>query len=212
MCYSAETSARTLIINAISSFILYMTYDPPMAIFLFSAGFMQFWDYIFWNNLGKNAVNYWATKMAMINNNIQPIIFALALYYYRNGKGFTKETLLILGIFSILFIFYVIYSWSKIDYTLVTKKSSPGLLWQWNYLKYGRIFYGAFLLVILYLLYHFYTYPMNIIFMLLGLFTFIFSFFKYNEHVGSGRFWCFYSAFLPIIVYLIYFLQDNLIW
>ena len=102
MCYSAGTSLTTLLVNHVSALVLYYTYDKPLGIFLLFAGFMQFWDFLFWENPGENWINYWSTKMAMISNNIQPIVLGLALYFYREGKGFTEETWWVIGGFAFI--------------------------------------------------------------------------------------------------------------
>ena len=206
MCYSAETSIKTLIINHISAILLYYTFDPAIATYLIFVGIMQFWDYIFWKNQEKNAINYWSTKMAMLNNNFQPIILGLSMYLF-NHIQFNYFSILIFFLYFLITIFYCIYSWFSIDYTLVTKASAPGLFWQWNFLPGGPYYYALYFITTCILMYN-YAYPIKYILIILYSLSFFFSYFKYNT-LDVGRMWCFLFAFSPIFILLIYILLEQ---
>lgn len=207
MCYSAEKSLETLIINHISGILLHYTYDPIMGIFLLYVGFMQFFDYMFWKNQEKNAINYWFTKIAMITNNTQPIILALCISYFTGSWLYFYEFIIVF-VYSIITLFYSIYSWYQIDYTLVTNKSSPGLYWQWNYLYGGINFYLLFLITLCTLFYRF-TYPINYVYIFLSIFSFVLSWYKYKTHKSVGRMWCFFAGYLPIFVIILYMIIEQ---
>ena len=207
MCYSAEKSLETLIINHISSLLLYYTYDPIMGMFFLYVGFMQFFDYMFWTNQEKNNTNYWCTKLAMMENNSQPIVLALFISYFTNSWLYLYEIVTV-TIYSIIAFFYGIYSWYHIDYTLVTKNSSPGLFWQWNYLPGGLTFYMLFLITICILFIRF-TYPMNYIFIFISIISFILSWYKYKKNKSVGRMWCFFTGYLPIFMMFLYMILDK---
>lgn len=168
--------------------------------FLF-VGLMQLYDLIFWSHLSKNNINFIATKMAMISNNFQPVVLGLLLIFTKDKLN--KFTLILFVIYVITSVIYSIYSWNKISYTLISPSSSPSLYWEWNNLL-GRSYYYAFYLIItVLLLYDGFTWPLNYILIGIMIISFIFSYYNYKKKLSIGRFWCYFTGFIPVFVLLI---------
>ena len=94
MCYSLEVSRNSFLINVISCFMLFNfsknNNAKILSLFFLFIGFMQLFDWIFWNNQDtfnekKMIVNKIFTKIAMIFNHLQPIVLALLLMYYKKS-------------------------------------------------------------------------------------------------------------------------------
>jgi hypothetical protein len=171
---------------------------------------MQLYDAIFWNypptgesssttNNSNSNINQITTKLAIITNHLQPIILGLLIYYF-NGS-LTKTSKILLLFYTICIVIYTISLWNKISYTTVSERSSPSLDWKWNH-QYGAQFvYFIFLLTLIVLFYQ------NIkiggkLATFLTLISFLFSLYKYQIKEASGRFWCYFAAFAPLIFLL----------
>lgn len=207
MCYNSQASIQAFIIGTISSIILYQT-DPILSILAFFIYVMQLYDYIFWNNLTKNNINYIFTKIAMITNHLQPIILALAIIYIKKDKLFNIEKIS-LASYTIIAIIYTIYYWNDINYTLITDESKPSLYWEWNDKDGNILLYLLYLITMLLLLYYHFTFPSNIILIVLFILSFLFSGFYYFKNKAVGRFWCYYAPFIIFIYSCLMFLYKN---
>jgi len=220
MCYSKEVSQRSFIINMISSYILY-TYsnniENKLFAFIFAfIGLMQLYDWIFWENQditnkSQADINFVTTKLAMIANNLQPIVLALLIYYFKGKIG--KISTYMLVIYVIFMMIYSIKTFNKITYTLTEKvdvrrlvkdEEKASLFWEWNSNEEGgNVFvYSIFILTITMLAYENLSYPINIILSFISVFTFVLSWYIFKGH-SVGRFWCNFVAFIPLFILFI---------
>jgi hypothetical protein len=209
MCYSSSTSIKAFSIGVISSLLLvYLSSKKDYKIigyfFLFVV-LMQLYDAIFWNyppiNKSFSKTNEIATKFAIIFNHLQPIVLYLLIYYYNKGK-IDKSSKWLTLFYTIVIIIYTLNLWNKVKYTKVTERSSPSLDWEWNH-QFGAPFvYFIFLITLIVLFYQ------NVkiggkLAAFLTLISFLFSLYKYQIKANTGRFWCFFSAYAPLL-FLIY--------
>ena len=216
MCYSYTQSRNNLIINIITSYILYNYKNKSiykiLGLIFGYIGIMQLFDMIFWStqnikDIYKANVNYIATKIAMFVNHSLPIVLAYLIYYFQGKLGLVS---LIILIFYILVIsMYTYYAYYKISYTLVNNNSVSqsryGLHWSWNYEPYYKQVYIIYLLTIIILSYENLPNPFNIILAFIFLLSFLFSRY-YFKGLSFGRWWCKVGAFIPIFfIMLTYF-------
>lgn len=212
MCYSKNISIYSFITSIFTNlFLIYYSYNSDLnqeysltlrvvGYGMMFVGFMQLFDYIFWTNQVENALNFVTTKIAMVFNHLQPIVFAI-LFLLIKGKISSLSSILIV-LYTVFAIFYTYRAWNKIDYTLVTDKSKPGLFWEWNYQKYARYFYALFLIMLTVLYFENVEYPLNIIGVAISNLTFFYSLIKYNNKGDVGRMWC-HLASLSSLLFLI---------
>jgi len=201
MCYSSDASRVSFSVNLITSYILYTysktEYSKIFALFFAFVGLMQLYDLIFWENLSENNINYIFTKIAMISNHLQPIILALLIYMI-SGKLESLSKIIII-IYSLFALVYSINTYKNINYTLVSKESSPSLYWQWNDQPYAEIVYTLFLMSLVILCFENFEYPINTIFVLITILSFILSSYYYKGQ-SIGRFWCYFSSYIPLLL------------
>lgn len=211
MCYDINASKNALIIGLITSLILFLNSNKSknelvnktfkiISLFFAFVSLMQIYDWIFWLNQETNNMNYTMTKMAMITNHLQPIVFALLIYFY---LGRLNPIIIFYIIVSLL---YSIKAFTQINYTLVTKRSRPSLFWEWNYLEGSNIIYFVFLITLCLLSLEL-AYPLNYIILFINIITFFFSLYHYKT-TASGRMWCYFASYIPIILF---FYQSTLI-
>lgn len=212
MCYDLQASIRSSITSFITCYILYnntlnqnnkihYTFQL-LALFFAFVSLMQIYDWIFWESLnknkGENQTNYIFTKIAMITNHLQPIIYAYLVNKVHTLNSISK---LVLVIYIILSFVYSIYAFNKITYTIVTDKSKPSLDWEWNFLEYSYPFYMLFLLSLTLTSLNL-PYPLNSLMIVINICTFVFSYYTYKrETMGKG--WCFIASYVPIFLLLI---------
>jgi hypothetical protein len=204
MCYNIQASITSFIVGFISSIILFH-YDAILSIFFMFVFLMQLYDFIFWSNQKKNNINFFFTKLAMITNYSQPILLGLLLFLNKRfERKYYNNILFIFILYIISTIVYIIYSWNNINYTLVSKKSYPSLYWQWTYLKYKEIYFTFYMFMTILLSYFGFPKPLNYILIFIILLSFIISYYFYKGKSAVGRFWCYYSAYLPLLFILYY--------
>jgi hypothetical protein len=161
---------------------------------------MQLYDYILWHNQTKNATNAFVTRLAMITNHLQPLVLALAIVAL-DKKRVGPITRWLLPVYTIVAVVYSIYAWFGIDYTLVTESSRGSLFWAWNY-QGGYIavgMYTMFLLTLCVLAYEHYERPINWIFVICIVLSFLFGSIYFKGRT-EGRFWCWTAGFIPLIL------------
>jgi hypothetical protein len=210
MCYTPSTSINAFFIGLISSFLLYFkSYNSSgpgpssnpsyleykvLALFFGFVSFMQLFDYIFWTNY-QNSTNILFTKIATIFNHLQPIVLAFILY---KTIGLKSAGLNLTYIYSIVILLYTINIWKSLKYTEVTPESAPSLDWKWNRGNQADIVYILFLLTLIVLLWSNLQNTGKIA-AIITLLSFLFFYFKYQIQLSTGRFWCYFAAFAPLI-------------
>jgi hypothetical protein len=210
MCATLKHSIYNVIINFISSLLLFYIYKKKqlnkdiliIILFFLFISLMQIYDVIFWLNQKENNINYIFTKIAMITNQLQPIIFTylISLYYKLNDT-----TILILILYIFFSLYYCISIFNKINYTLVTKESYPVLDWKWNNFYNSQHIYILFVLL-LSLCSSYFQYPLNIISIIFTNLSLLFSYYYYKKYIG--KVWCIIAVYFPLLILIIKILKS----
>lgn len=198
MCYSPHASLVAFVVNSCTCLVL-MHYNLVLGLFLFYVGIMQLYDLIFWTHQVENAVNYWITKLAMITNNLQPLVLA-ALVVTIGKKRLSIPTWTVVCVYALVLLWAIPYSWNRITYTMVTPESAPSLYWQWNYLPWSTTMYSLYMLAFLMVMWDGLEWPMNTFVILLTIVSFVLSQHYYKGKTSTGRFWCYFAAWTPLII------------
>jgi hypothetical protein len=223
MCYSYAQSRNNLIINIITSSILYNYKNKPiykiLGLIFGYIGIMQLFDMIFWStqnitNESQRRINYITTKIAMFVNHSQPLVFAYIKYYFLGKLGILSLSMLL--IYTLVMSIYTYYAYNKVNYTLVQQgyiktfnnvdtQIRPYLNWEWNHQPYAIFVYIIFLLTVIILSYENLPNPFNKILAVIYLLTYLFSNY-YFKGLSIGRWWCKICAFIPMFfIMLAYF-------
>ena len=219
MCYTSSISAKAFCIGIISSLVcIFLNHTEKekkagidsdfkiLGYFFIFVSFMQLFDWIFWTQ--PDNINKITTKIACIFNNLQPIVLALLIYYFKqNLLQKDKTTIFLVILFTICITLYTINGWSELTLTKVTKESSPSLYWQWNNFKYCSFVYLFFLFMLCWLIYNYLNSPYNYVGVIITISFFLFSMYKYKGQLSTGRFWCYFAAFVPIIFVILLYLK-----
>ncbi len=210
MCYTSSTSIKAFIIGVVSSLLL-ITLDfknknidtnksyKIIGYFFLFVTLMQLYDAIFWNHPPPSNTNKITTKLAMITNHLQPIVLGLLIYYFNRNMEETSKIALI--VYTICITLYTINAWNKVEYTTVSNRSNPSLDWEWNRQDLASFVYFIFLVTLIILFYQNVKVG-GILAAILTLISFLFSLYKYQIKAASGRFWCYFAAFAPVIFLL----------
>ena len=197
MCYTAEASAYSFIVGITVSSYLYTQPSSDLKIIggiFFLVSFMQLFDYVFWRTQdgASKDTNRLFTKLAIIVNNIQPLVLAYLIYKY---KGSVKGENIVY-LYGLVIVLFMMSNWKLLDTTTVGKDGS--LYWSWNHWEYSRYFYMFFLGMLLYLSYYNLSAPYNTVLPFIILSLYIVTYFKYGVEV-YGRFWCYFAPFVPVV-------------
>ncbi len=203
MCYTASASAYSFIVGIAVSSYLYNQPSPDLKIIggiFFLVSFMQLFDYVFWKTQDGSTkskdTNRLFTKLAVIVNNIQPLVFAYLIYKY---KGSVKGENLVY-LYGLVMVLYMMENWKLLSSTEVGPDGS--LYWSWNHWEYSGQFYIFFLGMLLYLGYYNLSRPYNKVLPSIILLLFIVSYFKYGVEI-YGRMWCYFAPFIPLVFLII---------
>ena len=142
MCYTSDISVQAFCIGIISSLVcIFLNHTEKekragidsdfkiLGYFFIFVSFMQLFDWIFWTQ--SDDINKITTKIACIFNNLQPIVLALLIYYFKQKQlQQDKTTIFLVILFTICITLYTINGWSELTLTKVTKESKPSLYWQ----------------------------------------------------------------------------------
>lgn len=207
MCYNEKASLYSFVTGMASSCIL-AYYNPVVAFFFAWISCMQLFDYIFWRNLTKNTLNYATTKVAILFNNLQPIVLALLIVFLGKQK-LRPLSVFLISLYICIAVALTFISLKQVDYTLVTEESAPSLYWKWNYMPYGNILYLLFILSVVSMFVQHFRWPLNFILTATSITTFIYSFTKFKKHRSIGRMWCHINGYVPLIIVIFYILAGN---
>jgi hypothetical protein len=206
MCFTASTSLLTFIIGIVGSIALikfgnpkYKSENLVFGIWSIFIALIQLMDFLFWIDLkNKYGINYILTLFGPWINTLQPVIFYLVKYIYFKPT-ISLENWNINNIYAILnfsyFINFIMIYWNFINESKLTTSTKHGHL-NWPWINYSnKIFY-----IILFALNIFYLTNFNYSLMVFIItYTFLilsYYFFRYNV----GEIWCFFGAFIPIIL------------
>jgi hypothetical protein len=198
MCFNYKVSLFTFILGVIFSVLLIKTENIENQVtgfFMIFISFIQFMDFLFWIDINnKIGINKITTILGPILNVCQPTILYLIKYFFYKPDIFN-----FVGLLNLLYFIYfiIIYITFLSNDKLITTIKHNHLSWAW--LKYYNIFFYLFVFSVnIFYLFDF-KYAL-ILFSLIYLFLFISAiYFKYNV----GELWCFFGAFIPLIMYLV---------
>lgn len=215
MCFNYKVSLLTFLIGLIFSIILikygnvkYSLENKITGIFLIFISFIQFMDFLFWidikNNIGINKIT---TILGPILNVGQPIILYVIKYLnYKPDILTFKNYNLPVALFNLLYLIYFIifYTTFLLNSKLTTSTRHNHLNWPW--IKYANpIFYLILFAINIFYLFNF-KYALTL-FTVTYFFLFISTkYFYYN----AGELWCFFGAFIPLIMYFLSFYIDKI--
>ena len=208
MCWNAEVSFLTFTIGLITSFLLIYKGNPKykkeniiFGIFFIFISLIQFFDFLFWIDIdNKYKINYYTTLIATIIKAGQPTILYLIKILFLEKSFLTPYNLFFLTL-NILYAIYLLSKYIKflnggILKTSISDKTNH-LKWPWlKYFQSKPYYLIMFALNILYLTNFNYS---LFLFIITYFFLFLsYTYFKYN----AGELWCFFGAFIPLIIYI----------
>ena len=205
MCFSKNASIVSFSIGMLGAFLcisLGTINDKILGYFLGYVALMQGIEYLLWSHPKCDDYNRIISIIGMLLNNMQPIVFGLIVLLFnpkiRNIKLFYFIIVLYLCVgipYSLSFIN------NKQAQCTIKNKVTTHLNWNWNIMNYYQLVYAVFIIAfcvisILGLSNSRYGY----IFAFIILFSYASSAMIYSNNVGA--LWCYYTAFAPILYYI----------
>ena len=215
MCFNYKVSLLTFTVGTIFS-ILLMNYSNPIyrlenkatGLGLIFISLIQFMDFLFWIDIdNKIGINKVTTIAGPILNVCQPtIVYLIKLFYYKPNILSLQNYNLPIAVLNIAYFIYFITVYVRflLNDKLVTSTQDGHLKWPW--LKYANP-YPYLVLFAINILYLFnFTYGV-MLFSIIYFFLYISrKYFKYS----AGELWCFFGAFVPLIMFFLSFYIDKL--
>ena len=172
----------------------------PEAVLYLCVVQMQLVEFFIWRNLRCDAFNRVVSRVGMVINHLEPIVFWLAIAYVYGLPSWLNAWMFLFAAFSLM---YTISVWKKTQCTTPSEQSAPHLYWQWNHEGPSfRLFYGFFLFSVVALSY--FGLPQGHINAILALLSYFISMAIYGDKHTVGAMWCFAAAFGPWILLLLY--------
>lgn len=205
MCFSAQSSIVTFIIGIIGAILcisLGSITDKIIGFFFGFTSLIQGIEYLLWTHQKCDDYNRIISILGMILNNLQPFILGLIILFINTT---TPNKNWIIGIM-ILYLSLIIPYSIQFDKTIqctIKDDNSKHLKWNWNLMKNSGFVYSIFIFCFcLFALLGFPRFIYGIYFSIIIIISYLTSAYFYTWDF-SGVLWCYYSAFFPIIYYLL---------
>ncbi len=215
MCYTLEISRNALFINLTTSIILFTigkkssrTDLQAVALFFLFVGQMQLWDWMFWKYPVNSSQNKLVTKVATVWNHLEPVVLAVLIALIMKTRLNPVSKALII-IYSVVILIYTTLGWKSLSGTGRTAQSADSLDWRWNHFKWAGPVYALFLITLAVLFYQNFTGWVKWLSVILVIGSFFFSYYKYQVKLSTGRFWCYFAAFAPLIYIVTHFIMSK---
>lgn len=205
MCFNAEVSLNMYILGTVGYINLYLKGFKAEAMLYACVIQMQLIEYFLWKSQQNDENNRLMTKLGILINHLEPIIFWLGIKYY--GLELPKWLDIMMLSYIIYSIIYTKSAWKSLTTTHVSKESKPHLHWKWNEGEGHDLFYAYFLLV-LYLL-SVYGLKNGSVHGMFVLLSFAISYIIYGNKHSVGAMWCFIAALGPWLIPLFYKNHQN---
>jgi hypothetical protein len=198
MCFSAKASLGAFLIGLIGSVLLACVggrTNISFGVFFIFISLIQLMDFAIWSDLGnKIGLNRAATTIGPLINVGQPLImYLIKMVVFQNYR---LDFVSLLNIVYAAYLAKIYYMFIKAD-NLVTKVEQGHLKWPW--LKYADplAYLAMFVINALYLT----EFRFSLIVTSITLFFLFLSRSYFAYHVGE--IWCYFGAFIPMIVYFL---------
>lgn len=204
MCYSAESSQISFIVGSLGAIYLLNTKEPMLkhaGLFLFAVVFIQLLEYMMWIDQECGKLNEYASKMVYPVLIIQMMTIFLGAYLYKTT--FIHDKILV-GL--IAFFFYMTLKTIYLNFTndsiFWCSKPNENSALQWaNFenvtMNESLMYYLLFLIAPFLMKNKKYGFTL----LISGLITFIAT--RYENPYSNNSRWCFFSAFIPLILILV---------
>jgi hypothetical protein len=204
MCFSERASIVSFFFGIIGSLLLISlggVNNKIIGYYFIYISFMQFIDFLLWRHQVCDDYNRMVSLLGMLFNNSQPIVLGIIILLFNPIHKNITLTLMLLYLCVIIPYSIPFVTDKKLQCTLKGKEKH--LLWNWNLLKHSVIMYSIYLFVVCGLFICGMTNVKTGLFIaFIALITYVSSLFIYTQKY-VGTIWCYYSAFIPIISYLI---------
>lgn len=202
MCFSANISLKAFLSGLIGSFLLIYYGNPKFhyenltfGLFFAYVSFMQLFEFMFWMDLkNKQGMNEIGSILGSFFNMTQPsLLYAVKEFY----TPVLQNSLLSMGVRAINLLYFVHALVGYLTYIvyekLVVSHIVDGHL-EWNWKKYFNTFFYVVVLAInvFYLTDYYYSLFLFIIGSIVRQYS---NYYKTNDEI-----WCYYSAFIPLIL------------
>jgi len=205
MCFSKEVSLFTLLIGTFGSFLVYTLgtiFDKILGLYIGYVSLMQGIEFVLWSHQTCDAFHKHISFLGMILNLSQPIVFGLIILLI-NTK--LKHRFSIIAIM-LMYIIFAIHYCSKYSVGLRCTKpraNDPHLVWNWTILESYRTAWAVYIITMMLLsILGMPTIFLGVLVAFSLLFAMSLSIIIYPRQ-DMGAMWCFFTAFLPLIYYVL---------
>ena len=211
MCFSENASIVAFLTGLIGAMLcvsLGSVSDKIVGYFLGFVSLMQGVEYLLWNHQVCDDYNRILSIVGMLLNHLQPIMLGLIILTMNSEIVHRDWIINILFVYSCIIIPYSIqFINNKNEQCTLkseeTKEDVSHLIWNWNGMNYSSIIYTIFLFTICKLsILGFPKLEYGIYAALVAIITYMTSLYYYPRKT-VGALWCYYTAFLPIIYYVL---------
>jgi hypothetical protein len=207
MCYSANISLLTFVSGFSFSILLTQinnNFYKLLGYFLGFVSLMQLVEYLLWKHQICDNYHKQVSLIGMILNHLQPVVLGLLTYIFYEKNPIALGLLIIT--YLAVIIPYSLQFTSNLQCTTKPCTTDPHLVWQWNNMKYSKVAYSIFLATFIGIGLFGMPFNKGLLFSITAFSTYMLSSVIYDRKV-IGSLWCFWTAFMPFIIYINYKLK-----
>ena len=205
MCYNKTVSIISYVVGLSNCYILFRRGYKIEALFYAYVIQMQLVEFLLWSNNKCNGMNKNITKIGIGLNHLQPIVlYYIVLYYTKNIPDYIHYLVVMYIVLNVMYFMHNYKLLHKCTIGIVNKKE---LEWSIQYGKMTRFYFiFVFMLAILCIVG---MQKHNYLNAFLLVFTFAISYVKYRDSKGVGTIWCIIAAYIPLLLNIIYTIEEN---
>jgi hypothetical protein len=198
MCYSKSLSLKSFLFGIISSIYLYNKHndksDIVISLFFAFVSLMQLVEYFLWSDLKCTGVNQTTSKIGILLNHFQPVVFLIINMLYLESNNNINQNILI--ILNVIYSIYVMYDYKRFldEKNFCVEPNKKGHLdWTWKH-NFNYFYYHLITFLNLYNYNHYTNLTLSI---LLSYVLFFISLTKFKDNIGE--FWCLMVTGIPFL-------------
>lgn len=206
MCFSPEASIRSLAAGLLGSLLcisLGTISDKIVGYFLGFVSLMQGIEYLLWKHQKCDMYNRIISILGMVLNHLQPFVLGVIVLLLNSKTKHYKSIVVLMIVYLIVIVPYS-YQFIKLKGSCTIKgENHDHLIWKWNGMKFAQFRYFTFLFVMsAILVLGIPNRILGVLTALCGIVMYASSLIIYPREV-AGALWCYYTAYLPILYYLV---------
>jgi hypothetical protein len=124
-----------------------------------------------------------------------PLVLAGVIVFVMK-KPLSQSSTIVVSLYALV---ALLYTWQCLEAIEYTEKVNEYVVWSWNSQDYGEIFGTLFLFTMFVLFKSNFSHRIGMVGAVISVVSFLIAYRMFKEHKSTGRFWCYFAVYVPLI-------------